>query len=243
MTDWYVSKSGRTHGPFSSQQLTQLAAEQKIGPLTEVRMGEDGKWAPAAAVQGLFVPAHAAKGTVQLQTTRPTAPTIADMDDEEELLTVHPSMFRNKPVKFVAWLIIGIAGIAFAMIDPLARYQVQNSRLIYLVLGLATALIVATAFFFWWLRNRKVSLTITNRRTILQSGLLSRYVKDVRHADVRMIVVKQRSLQRLLGVGSIAVASAATGESDIDVGGLPHPEEIKELIDGFRMRGATTFTS
>jgi hypothetical protein len=50
-----------------------------------------------------------------------------------------------------------------------------------------------------------------------------------------MIVVKQGSLQRLLGVGSIAVASAATGESDIDVGGLPHPEKIKELIDGFRI--------
>jgi hypothetical protein len=50
-----------------------------------------------------------------------------------------------------------------------------------------------------------------------------------------MLVVKQGSLQRLLSVGSIAVASAATGESDIDVAGLPHPEKIKELIDGFRI--------
>jgi uncharacterized membrane protein YdbT with pleckstrin-like domain len=155
--------------------------------------------------------------------------------DEEELLKVHPSLFRNRPVKFMAWLLIGIAGLALAMIDPLARFQVQNSRLICLAIGLGIALTVAIAFFLWWLRYRRVSLTITNKRTILESGLVSRYVKDVRHADVRMIVVKQGTLQRLLGVGAIAVASAATGESDIDVGGLPHPEKIKELIDGFRI--------
>jgi uncharacterized membrane protein YdbT with pleckstrin-like domain len=144
-------------------------------------------------------------------------------------------MFRNKPVKFMTWIIIGIAGLVLAMTDPLARYQVRNSRLICLAVGSGTALIVGIAFLLWGMKYRRVSLTITNKRTILQAGLLSRYVKDVRHADVRMIVVKQGSLQRLLGVGSIAVASAATGESDIDVGGLPHPEKIKELIDGFRI--------
>ena len=231
MADWYVGKSGKTHGPFSSQQLVQLAAEQKIGPQTEVRMGEDGKWAPAQEVKGLFVPAAASQ-----QVVPPTPPMdTGSPAGEEELLNVHPSMFRNKPLKFVTWLVIGIAGVVLATIDPFARYHLQNSRLICVAVGVGTVLIVAIAFLLWWLRYRKVSLTVTNRRTILQSGLLSRYVKDVRHADVRMLVVKQGSLQRLLGVGSIAVASAATGESDIDVGGLPHPEQIKELIDGFRV--------
>jgi membrane protein YdbS with pleckstrin-like domain len=231
MPDWYVGKSGKTHGPFSSQQLVQLAAEKKIGPQTEVRMGEDGKWAPAEEVKGLFVPASASAQRL--------VPPIAPIDTEspageEELLQAHPSMFRNKPLKFVTWIVIGIAGMVLATIDPFARYHLQNSRLICVAVGLGTVLIVAIAFLLWWLRYRKVSLTVTNRRTILQSGLLSRYVKDVRHADVRMLVVKQGSLQRLLGVGSIAVASAATGESDIDVGGLPHPEKIRELIDRFR---------
>lgn len=241
MADWYVSKSGKTHGPFSSPQLVQLAAEQKIGPQTEVRMGEGGKWAPAGQVKGLFVPAQAAFGTTPslVSEQRSASPAAAlnavSSADEEELLKVHPSMFRNKPVKFISWIIIGIAGLVLAMTDPLARYQVQNSRLICLAAGLGTALIVGIAFLLWWMKYRRVSLTITNKRTILQAGLLSRYVKDVRHADVRMIVVKQGSLQRLLGVGSIAVASAATGESDIDVGGLPHPEKIKELIDGVRI--------
>ena len=68
-------------------------------------------------------------------------------------------MFRNKPVKFVTWIIIGIAGLVLAMIDPFARYQVQNSRLICLAVGLGTALIVAIAFLLWWLRYRRVSLT------------------------------------------------------------------------------------
>jgi membrane protein YdbS with pleckstrin-like domain len=240
MSDWYVSKSGQTHGPFSSQQLVQLAAEQKIGPQTEVRIGEGGKWAPAERVKGLFVPAAAVRTVAPLAATQPAVPPTAPINtdstsDEEELLKVHQSMSRNKPVKFVTWLIIGIAGLVIAAIDPFARYHLENSRIICVAVGLATVFIVATAFLLWWLRCRKVSLTVTNKRTILQSGLLSRYVKDVRRADVRMLVVKQGSLQRLLGVGSIAVASAATGESDIDVGGVPHPEKIKDLIDGFRI--------
>jgi hypothetical protein len=184
MADWYVSKSGKTHGPFSSQQLVQLAAEKKIGPQTEVRKGEDGKWTRAEDVKGLFVPASASPQRL----VEPSGPINTESPaSEEELLKVHQSMFRNKPVKFVTWLIIGIAGLVLATMDPFAQYHVQNSRLICVAVGLGTVFVVATAFLLWWLRCRKVSLTVTNKRTILQSGLLSRYVKDVRHADVRML--------------------------------------------------------
>ena len=69
-------------------------------------------------------------------------------------------MFRNKPLKFVTWIVIGIAGLVLAMTDPFARYHVQNSRLICLAVGLGTVLIVAIAFLLWWMTLQK---SVTHR--------------------------------------------------------------------------------
>ncbi len=51
---WYVQHGGKQHGPISSAQLKKLAAEGKISPSTNVRLGADAKWVPAGRVQGLF---------------------------------------------------------------------------------------------------------------------------------------------------------------------------------------------
>src|SRR5690349_5318361 len=71
MTDWYVSKSGKTHGPFTSAQLKQLAAQAKINTATEIRMGTDGKWTPAARVKGLFAAPQAAPVATAVATAPP----------------------------------------------------------------------------------------------------------------------------------------------------------------------------
>lgn len=245
MADWFVSKGGKTHGPFSSAQLKQLAAASKIDTSTQVRMGADGQWVTADRVKGLFVAAMATAATpspVQ-PPPRPQAkpvpapvqaiPAMNDSSDgEREVLKVHPSMFRGDPLLFIAGSIIVPTTIAL----PLFRSNEHSTGVDDMALRLwfLVTLYIVFAFFVWWLRCLKTSLTVTNKRTTMCYGLLSRYTKEVRHCDVRILIVSQGFLQRLLGVGALAVASAATGESDIKVNGLPHPEKIKELIDGFR---------
>lgn len=51
---WFVRKGDKTHGPFTSHQLKQLAGQSKIGPETKVRRGNDGQWVAAQKVKGLF---------------------------------------------------------------------------------------------------------------------------------------------------------------------------------------------
>jgi len=51
---WYCRQGGKASGPFTSEQLRQLARSGKIRPETEVCRGDSGGWAPAAKVQGLF---------------------------------------------------------------------------------------------------------------------------------------------------------------------------------------------
>jgi hypothetical protein len=54
MAEWYVNQGGKTHGPFSSGQLKQLASSAKINIESQVRLGSNGEWTRARNVKGLF---------------------------------------------------------------------------------------------------------------------------------------------------------------------------------------------
>lgn len=54
---WYVRAGGQEHGPFTSDQLRQLAGRGKIERATPVRVGTDGPWSRAEKVGGLFAAA------------------------------------------------------------------------------------------------------------------------------------------------------------------------------------------
>jgi membrane protein YdbS with pleckstrin-like domain len=252
MSEWFVSKGGKTHGPFSPQQLKQLAATAKINRETEVRLGPDGKWVTANNVRGLFdpqtaiaVPAAAAKAISKAtpppppqfasRTIKSPIPTAVARDSspgEKELLKVHPSVFRNQPVRCCMLILLAAAGCVTMLLGVVVgRGDVRAEMCI---VGALLAVGCGLSFLLLWLKYQKASLIVTDKRTTLRFGLLSRYVKEVRHSDVRMLIVKQGFLQRLLGVGQISVASAATGESDIVIAGVPNPEQIKITIDNLR---------
>ena len=117
----------------------------------------------------------------------------------------HPAMFRNHPIGFIgAVIIIPLYG-----------------------LGLFILL-------YWWLKCRSTKITITNKKTILQTGLLSKHTNEVYHSDVRNVQVSQGPLQRLLGVGSIGVSSAGQSDFEIAVSGIRNPETVKTFINNHR---------
>lgn len=126
------------------------------------------------------------------------------MQDESTLLTLHPAMFRNAPVGFVLLAIACLVGI-----------------------GIPFMLV-------WWLKSRHTTLTITNRRSILQTGIFDRYSSEVMHDDVRNIQVGQTFAQRLLGVGTLAISSAGQAGVEIEVRGITDPEAVRETIDQYR---------
>lgn len=121
---------------------------------------------------------------------------------ENTLYESHPSMFRNRPVGFVLSVIL-IAAFG---------------------LGLPILLI-------WWLKCLGTTLTVTTKRTTLRTGILAKNTNDVWHRDVRNIQISQGFLQRIFGVGTVAISSAGQGDVEIAVNGMPNPEKIKRLID------------
>jgi len=121
---------------------------------------------------------------------------------EETIYQNHPAMFRNNPVSFI---------LSIALI---AAFGV----------GLLILLV-------WWLRCIGTTLTVTDERTILRKGILSKHTNEVYHSDVRNVQLKQSLFQRLFRVGYVGIASAGHSGMEIEVAGIPYPEAVKEIID------------
>lgn len=73
--EWYVGRSGEQSGPYTSQQLIQLANEGRLSP-TDVLWKEGmSEWAPCSSVRGLFGEAASSSNPLPRRPApRPTAP-------------------------------------------------------------------------------------------------------------------------------------------------------------------------
>ena len=123
---------------------------------------------------------------------------------ETVLYQDHPAMFRNRPVLFLVCCALIPVGIGLVVL------------------------------FVWWLRCLATSLVITDRRVTLRQGLLSKDTNDVLIADIRNVKVRQNLLQRIFGVGTVAVSTSGQSDMEIEVHGVPAPARIKAIIDDRR---------
>jgi len=123
---------------------------------------------------------------------------------EKVLYESHPSMFRNHPIYFSLCCILSIV-----------------------IVGLIMLLI-------WWLQTLATTLIITGEKTILRKGILSKYTNEVFHENVRNVQVRQSFLQRVFNVGYVGISSAGQAGMEIEVNGIPDPDEVKRLISEHR---------
>ncbi len=126
-------------------------------------------------------------------------------ESEGTLLEINPAMFRNNPVGFIlSVILIAAAGAGLVILA------------------------------IWWLNTKAATLTVTNKRTIQRTGLISKQTTEVLHRDVRNIEITQSVFQRIFGVGSIGIASAGQSGIEIQFAGVRDPDGIKALIDRYR---------
>jgi len=123
---------------------------------------------------------------------------------ESVLYKDHPAMFRNRPVLFL---------VCCALIP----------------FGIGVLILIV-----WWIRCLATSLVITESRVTLRKGLLSKATNDVLIADIRNVKVSQSFLQRIFGVGTVAVSTSGQSDMEIEVHGVPAPDRIKSIINDRR---------
>jgi uncharacterized membrane protein YdbT with pleckstrin-like domain len=147
-------------------------------------------------------------------------------DVEETLRTAHPVMFRRHPWRYLFELALVVAGI-WGCIGWWMRGG-AGSLLDWLSLG---ALILGgVSLIAWRIRTLTSTLIVTNKRTRLSRGLISKHTTEVQHDDVRNLQVHQTIWGRLVNVGDLAISSAGQNDLEIQARGLGDPGGIAELI-------------
>ncbi|MCH9022259.1 MAG: PH domain-containing protein [Planctomycetes bacterium] len=82
----------------------------------------------------------------------------------------------------------------------------------------------------WWIRCKCSSLEVTTRRAIMRTGILAKTTNEVRHQDIRNIIVNQTFQQRIFGTGDLQISSAGQSDIEIEISGLKGPQKVADLI-------------
>ncbi|HUU66360.1 MAG TPA: PH domain-containing protein [Methyloceanibacter sp.] len=112
----------------------------------------------------------------------------------------HPAMFRAHPFWFILFVLL-IAAFG---------------------LGLLILL-------YWYIKTRATALTVTEHELLYEKGILSKERLSVSLRHVRSVQVNQSFVNRILGVGTVEIATAGD-EPEFTVRDMPDPHEIREAI-------------
>lgn len=170
-------------------------------------------------------------------------------DQEQVIAVVRQAMFRAHPFWYSLMVLILIGGIILAVMgsqgnQPGARFPHWTMYAGFVAIGIAV---------IWWLTwwaapHRWIKLTITNKRSIRQEGIVMRKTSEVLHRHVVNVTIRQGLMDRIFGVGYIGIDSAGQGgepegdednpqrrgDIEIEVADVPHPYRIKDIIDRYR---------
>lgn len=162
--------------------------------------------------------------------------TVTDPADDESVVTeVHPVAVRRhlgQATAVLALLVLGVAALMMGVISqPLILGEAEVMAPAALTITGGALLAAALGIFaVWWIRARMTTLIVTSERTILRKGLISRDSSEVRHQDVRNLQVDQSFVQRMLGIGDLAISSSGQDDLEIEVRGIPDPGSIAEMV-------------
>jgi membrane protein YdbS with pleckstrin-like domain len=156
-----------------------------------------------------------------------------DSGPERPVMTVHPVMFRARPLMGVAavgLVVAGVVGVVLGLTASVGAPWAVWPGAFLIVAGLIWIGV-------WKVASLAVALEITNKRTVERRGLLSRRTREILHDKVQDLQLSQTFMQRMLNVGTIGVSSAGEADVEIQVEDLPDPVRIREVIDAYREIG------
>jgi uncharacterized membrane protein YdbT with pleckstrin-like domain len=112
----------------------------------------------------------------------------------------HPAMFRAHPF----WFILSV--------------------LLILAFGIGILILL-----YWYILTRATALTVTDQELLYEKGILSKDRTAVSLKHVRTVRVTQGFINRILGVGTIEIATAGD-LPEFTIKDMPDPHQIREAI-------------
>jgi len=150
---------------------------------------------------------------------------------ERTICVLRPAMGRAHPFQFGLMIVLGLGGIVLAIMSR-AGESVPPWALWPGLMLLAVSIIW---WIGWWCATRLwLKLTVSNKRTIRQEGIIQRHTTEVLHDHVRSVDIQQSLTQRIFNVGTVGIDSAGQDDVEIVMRNIPRPYEVKKIIDQYR---------
>lgn len=130
-------------------------------------------------------------------------------------------IYQGRP-SWLNYYILYIIGVALFVILSDAGYTQGGVLTLLFVVGLAAIFRLRYLF------------TITDDRVMQKVGLIARNTNEIKLRHIRGINVRQGIIERLLGIGTIEMSSAAGGGVEVIFKGIRDPHGVKERIRGLQ---------
>jgi membrane protein YdbS with pleckstrin-like domain len=143
---------------------------------------------------------------------------------EYALMRVMPSWWH-----FAGALVLSCALIVAGFAMRLARFGDWRLGVVLIAAGVARLALAG-------LERHSISWSLTSERLIERTGLFSSRRRELELGDIRSVEIDRRLSQRLFGVGSVTVASAASADFKIRLEDIADPEGVAETLRRARVK-------
>lgn len=143
---------------------------------------------------------------------------------EYALMRVMPSWWH-----FAGAIVLASALIAAGVAVRLARAGDWRVGAVLIAAGIARLALAG-------LERHSISWSLTSERLIERTGLFSSRRRELELGDIRSVEIDRRLSQRLFGVGTVTVASAASADFMIRLEDIADPEGVAETLRRARVR-------
>lgn len=143
---------------------------------------------------------------------------------EYALVRVLPSWWH-----FTGAIAFGVTLVLAGFVLELGRVGDWRLGVVLMALGVARLASIG-------LVRRSISWGLTSERLIERKGLFSSRRRELELADIRSVEIDRRLSQRLFGIGSVTVASAASADFKIRLEDIADPEGVAETLRRARVR-------
>ena len=89
-----------------------------------------------------------------------------------------------------------------------------------------------TAFLVAAMLRYRYKFTITDEWIIMRVGLIARNTNEMQMNHIRAINIRQGIIERILGIGTIEISSAAGEGVEVKFTGIRDPHGVKERVRG-----------
>lgn len=155
----------------------------------------------------------------------------SEQGSERELCRLRPSWKKLYEAVAKAIIVSLFTAIVMGFLFGVLDQSVVGAVLLTIVVCLPT--FGGFAVLWVWLYRIANVLTITPTRCVMRKGIFSCSTSEVRHTDVRNILVRQSFIDRFLNIGTLGVSTAAQSDVEINIEALDAPYEVRDLIDSY----------